>query len=131
MGGGVLVVNHQHRLPPNERERVVYRRQEFIDVLLTSVISARPLFDWWRTSDWAAVHQAVLGHMPDTARLDPPATPLGPPVGKIRVLARGAAAFALEETRRREVESGRSSPASALGSPPIYNGLGVLLQGIR
>lgn len=58
--GGVLVVNHQHRLEPAERTPSVYVRQEFVDTLTVPVLSARQLFDWWRDSDWAAVREAVL-----------------------------------------------------------------------
>jgi hypothetical protein len=63
--GGVLVVNHQHRLDPAERSTEVYARPEFIASLGVPVLSSRQLFDWWRTSDWAAIRKEVL------ARPDP------------------------------------------------------------
>jgi hypothetical protein len=60
VGGGVLVVNHQHRLEPAERTPSVYLRQEFIATLTVPVLSTRQLFDWWRDSDWATIREAVL-----------------------------------------------------------------------
>jgi hypothetical protein len=69
---GALVVNHQHRLPPNERTRAVYRRQEFINALTVPVIAVHDLFDWWRTSDWPAIQHAVLdAEPPATAHAQP------------------------------------------------------------
>lgn len=51
VGGGVLVVNHQHRLPPSDRSPTVFSRTEFVATLTEPVISVRDLFDWWRTED--------------------------------------------------------------------------------
>jgi hypothetical protein len=59
--GGVLVVNHQHRLQPHEREPDVYSRPEFVAALTVPVLATRQLFDWWRDSDWTAIRDAVLG----------------------------------------------------------------------
>ena len=56
---GVLIVNHQHRKPPRERAERVYDRPEATPL---PVLSTRQLFDWWRRSDWDAVHNAILGH---------------------------------------------------------------------
>jgi hypothetical protein len=61
VGGGVLIVNHQHRLEPSQRAPRVYSRPEFVAGLTVPVVSTRALFDWWRVSDWSAVRQAVLG----------------------------------------------------------------------
>lgn len=58
--GGVLVVNHQHRLDPAERSAEVYSRPEFVASLRAPVVSSRQLFDWWRVSDWAAIREAVF-----------------------------------------------------------------------
>lgn len=71
VGGGALIVNHQHRLPPDQRSAKVYTRAAFVNTLTVPVISVRELFDWWRTSDREAVQSAVLGMKP----LDP--TPTG------------------------------------------------------
>jgi hypothetical protein len=67
VGGGVLVVNHQHRLHPSERTARVYSRPEFVDALTVPVISTVELFHWWRTSDWTAIQSAVLGTDAPTA----------------------------------------------------------------
>lgn len=56
--GAVLVVNHQHRLPPAERSRAVYGRLEFVGSLEIPVVSAVQLFDWWRRADFAAIRLA-------------------------------------------------------------------------
>lgn len=61
VGGGVLVVNHQHRLDPHERTAEVYARSEFGAALTVAVIASRRLFDGWRDSDWPAIRHAVLG----------------------------------------------------------------------
>ncbi|RAO63422.1 hypothetical protein LUPAC06_00148 [Micromonospora saelicesensis] len=59
--GGVLVVNHQHKLHPSERAARVYSRPEFVAALPVTVLSTVELFHWWRTSDWAAIRAAVGG----------------------------------------------------------------------
>jgi hypothetical protein len=61
VSGGVLIVNHQHKLHPSERAVRVYSRPEFVDALTVAVISTVELFNWWRTGDWASVRAAVLG----------------------------------------------------------------------
>lgn len=74
VGGGALIVNHQHRLPPDQRSAKVYTRAEFVNTLTVPVISVRSLFDWWRTSDRGAIQSAVLGMQP------PDPTPAGPAI---------------------------------------------------
>jgi hypothetical protein len=59
--GGVLIVNHQHKLEPYQRAPQVYSRREFVAALTVPVLSTRALFDWWRVSDWSAIRQGVLG----------------------------------------------------------------------
>lgn len=61
VGGGVLVVNHEHRLEPGERGRAVYTRPEFVAALTVPVIATRALFDWWRAEDWTAMRDAIFG----------------------------------------------------------------------
>jgi hypothetical protein len=61
VGGGILVVNHQHRLEPSERGSAVYTRPEFVAALSVPVIATRELFDWWRAEDWTAVRDAIFG----------------------------------------------------------------------
>jgi len=61
VGGGVLIVNHQHKLEPYRRVPQVYSRPEFVAVLTVPVISTCTLFDWWRASDWGSIREAVLG----------------------------------------------------------------------
>ncbi|MEU8344798.1 hypothetical protein AB0C74_24115 [Spirillospora sp. NPDC048832] len=64
VGGGVLVVNHQHRKDPHDRSPQVYERREFVDSLKVLVISSRNLFTWWAADDWTAIREAVLGTTP-------------------------------------------------------------------
>ncbi|WP_232838851.1 hypothetical protein [Streptomyces geranii] len=59
--GGVLVVNHQTKLPPAQRDAEVYTDRAFADALTVPVIGSACLFDWWRCEDWDAVRQAVFG----------------------------------------------------------------------
>ncbi|MDT5029378.1 MAG: hypothetical protein QOE61_5804 [Micromonosporaceae bacterium] len=59
--GGVLVVNHQHKLHPSERPAQVYSRPEFVASLPVTVLSTVELFGWWRVGDWQAIRTAVLG----------------------------------------------------------------------
>ncbi|MEU5196135.1 hypothetical protein AB0G86_19100 [Streptomyces scabiei] len=67
--GGVLVVNHQIRLPPAQRDAEVYTDRAFADALTVPVISSARLFDWWRREDWDAVRHAIFG---DTGATQPP-----------------------------------------------------------
>jgi hypothetical protein len=60
-GPGVLVVNHQHRLHPDERSATVYARPEFVSSLKALVLSSWQLFTWWATDDWEAIRSSVLG----------------------------------------------------------------------
>ncbi|MES5824895.1 hypothetical protein [Streptomyces sp. RG80] len=59
--GGVLVVNHQAKLPPAQRDAEVYTDRAFADALTVPVISSARLFDWWRREDWDALRHAVFG----------------------------------------------------------------------
>lgn len=59
--GGVLVVNHEHKLDPDDRSPEVFTRPEFVAALTVTVLSSRRLFDWWRDSDWKAIQTAVMG----------------------------------------------------------------------
>ncbi|WP_250305410.1 hypothetical protein [Streptomyces sp. A 4/2] len=67
--GGVLVVNHQIKLPPAQRDTEVYTDRAFADALTVPVIGSAHLFDWWRREDWDAVRHAVFG---DTGGAQPP-----------------------------------------------------------
>ncbi|MDT5024675.1 MAG: hypothetical protein QOE61_1101 [Micromonosporaceae bacterium] len=64
VAGGVLVVNHQHKLHPTERTEQVYARPEFVGTLPVLVVSSLQLFCWWRVRDWAAIRTAILGADP-------------------------------------------------------------------
>jgi hypothetical protein len=76
VGGGALVVNHQHKLPPAQRARQVYTRPEFTKALTVPVIATRDLFDWWKESDWPAIQRTLLGTTPPTGEIET-STPLG------------------------------------------------------
>lgn len=71
VGGGTLIVNHQHKLTPQQRTANVYRREAFTDSLPYPVIATRDLFEWWRTDNWAAVRDGVLGQARAEAASDP------------------------------------------------------------
>ncbi|MCX2928143.1 hypothetical protein [Streptomyces sp. NEAU-W12] len=70
--GGVLVVNHQIKLPPAQRDAEVYTDRAFADALTVPVIGSDRLFDWWRHEDWDAVRHAVFGDTGDTGLAQPP-----------------------------------------------------------
>jgi hypothetical protein len=72
VGGGVLVVNHQHKLEPHERMALVYSRREFVDALTVPVLGTRELFEWWRASDWASIRQALFGEANEPSQGSPP-----------------------------------------------------------
>lgn len=84
VNGGVLVVNHQHRLEPHEREADVYSRAEFVAALTVPVLPTRQLFEWWRASDWAAIRGGVLGHTPRSTEPVPTTQSLQPPPSEPR-----------------------------------------------
>ncbi len=60
LDGGTLIVNHQHKQPPGQRSRQIYRRPEFVNTLTVPVVGTLYLFNWWRTKDWEAIRTAVL-----------------------------------------------------------------------
>lgn len=62
--GAALVVNHQHKLPPSDRTRTVYHREEFIDSLEFPVVSTPELFDAWRRADWPTIRD-LIGFPPE------------------------------------------------------------------
>jgi hypothetical protein len=80
-GRGVLVVNHQHKLHPDDRSAVVYSRPEFVKSLKVVVLSSRQLFDWWAAADWGAIRSAVLGKTIASPSLPSPPPPAADPAG--------------------------------------------------
>jgi hypothetical protein len=99
--GGVLIVNHQHKLYPVERSATVYSRPEFVAALTVPVISTVELFGWWRTRDWASIRATVLGAK--SATTDP------------------AAGTQRQERRRRAAAGGgrQPEPSRSLPTPVI------------
>lgn len=77
--GGVLVVNHQHKLPPSMRPAQVYTRPEFVASLTAPVVSAVELFNLWRNFEWALIRAAVLGTDSSSAAGDSSPSPADPP----------------------------------------------------
>ena len=59
--GIVLVLNHQTRLHPDDRNAEPYSRREFLESLTMPVIPSRRLFDWWRMRDWPSVVSSIFG----------------------------------------------------------------------
>ena len=90
--GGGLIINHQHRLEPAQRSDTVYGRPEFVAALALPVLPTRALFEWWRSSNWAAIRTAVLGDCQDDGQGDgeldngpsPPRQPREPVPGPVR-----------------------------------------------
>jgi hypothetical protein len=60
IGGGVLVVNDQHKLDPDDRVAEVYERREFVDSLAVVVLSTRALYELWRNDAFTDIRAAVL-----------------------------------------------------------------------
>lgn len=54
---GVLVVNHQLRLPVEARSEEVYARKEFADSLNFQVVASRTLLGWWLQQDWHTIRR--------------------------------------------------------------------------
>lgn len=64
---GVLVVNHQLRVPVDQRSEKVYTNQAFIDTLDFEVVSTRDLLPWWLRRDWATIRRVFGGQTADTS----------------------------------------------------------------
>lgn len=67
---GALVVNHQTRRAPGERDSQAYTRAEFVSSLQFPVLPALQLLTWWLASDWPAIKSALLQaepHAPGTS----------------------------------------------------------------
>ena len=62
LDGGVLVVNHQLRLPPLDRDAAAYSRAEFISSLPSPVVPSLAMFGWWRDGDFGAIEMAFTGN---------------------------------------------------------------------
>jgi hypothetical protein len=83
VAGGVLVVNHQHRQHPPERTQV-YSRPEFVAALRVTVVSTVKLVGWWRTENWTAIRNVMLGTEASQRTVANPPTEVAenpPPVG--------------------------------------------------
>jgi hypothetical protein len=61
LAGGVLVVNHQSKVPPLDRSTQPYTRQPFTASLRHGVIPTLALFAWWRDDEPDKVVEAVTG----------------------------------------------------------------------
>jgi hypothetical protein len=59
--GGALVMNHQHRLVPDERREKPYERPEFLAAQTEPVITTLALFETWREEDVRAVRRLIFG----------------------------------------------------------------------
>jgi hypothetical protein len=77
----VLVLNHQSKTHPLDREAEPYRRPEFVASLTFPVVTTRQLFDWWRNGDHETVRTTVLGTRPDITPTSPP-SPNDAPAGR-------------------------------------------------
>lgn len=61
IGGGALVINHQHRLVPDERRKRPYDRPEFLAAQTEPVVTTLALFEAWREDDVTAVRRLIFG----------------------------------------------------------------------
>lgn len=59
--GIVLVLNHQTKTHPLDRDAEPYRRPEFVESLQFPVVTTRQLFYWWRAGDHETLRVAVMG----------------------------------------------------------------------
>ncbi|MDZ5446831.1 hypothetical protein U2F26_29590 [Micromonospora sp. 4G57] len=89
VAGGVLVVNHQHKLPPAERTAQVYTRPEFVATLPVPVLSSLQLFHWWRVRDWLAIRTAILGAEPSAVVTGPQPAPAKADPSEVSATATG------------------------------------------
>ncbi|MDY7090562.1 MAG: hypothetical protein SYR96_36410, partial [Actinomycetota bacterium] len=59
--GGALVLNHEHRSVPGERNRQPYSRPEFLAAQTEPVIASLDLFDAWREEDTVTIRRMLFG----------------------------------------------------------------------
>lgn len=64
---GVLVVNHQLRVPVEQRNARVYTNQAFVDTLDFEVVSTRDLLTWWLRRDWVTIRRVFGGGTAETS----------------------------------------------------------------
>jgi len=74
--GGALVLNHQHRMVPHERNPNPYNRPEFLTAQTEPVITTLALFDAWREDDVDGVRRLIFGDA--QLRTPEPTGELGP-----------------------------------------------------
>jgi len=74
--GGALVLNHQHRMVPHERNPNPYSRPEFLTAQTEPVITTLALFDAWREEDVDGVRRLIFGDA--QLRTPEPTGELGP-----------------------------------------------------
>lgn len=75
--GGALVVNHQLRKPPHERDTAAYSRREFLDAKTHPVITTLEIFEAWRIGDTRGMVGLLFGATPTTPSTS--GTPAGSP----------------------------------------------------
>lgn len=66
--GGALIINHQCRREPEEREPAPYRRQEFLAAQTSPVLSSAWLLDAWRAEEWHWITSEIFGTGNDSPR---------------------------------------------------------------
>jgi hypothetical protein len=59
--GSILVVNHQHKLSPLDRDPQPYVRPEFVESLQHTVVPTLALFAWWRDRRHDRLRDALTG----------------------------------------------------------------------
>lgn len=59
--GGALIVNHQTRKPPQERDVQPFTRPEFLAARSEPVVTTLGIFEAWREEDWDSVRILLFG----------------------------------------------------------------------
>ncbi|TNM37702.1 hypothetical protein FHP29_18135 [Nocardioides albidus] len=86
--GGVLVINHQHRLPPHERRTKAFERPEFLAAQTEPVVTTLELFEAWREEDRVATCRLLFGPSATTVPNTTPSVPQRQPETRRRGLFR-------------------------------------------
>lgn len=76
--GGALILNHQHRSAPNDRDQQPYNRREFLAAVTEPIVTTLSLFDAWREEDAELIRHLVFGSG-GTRELEAENSPTAPP----------------------------------------------------
>lgn len=74
INGGALVINHEHRRAPQDRNRRPFERPEFLAAQTEPVIPTLDLFDAWREEDSDAIRRLLFGSGRTAVAISTPTT---------------------------------------------------------